>query len=223
MIKIVGLHKTYGSNIVLCDVNMELPGGKIVGLYGNSGCGKTTIAKILCGVEKPTFGEVYCDGNLLASSKKRMTKQEHNLVQMVYQQPFASLDPVQKIGHGIEELIAYYKLAPRKKRRHVAEQTIKRMGLVPEVLDAFPSAISGGEAQRISLAKCMLLKPKLLILDEATSMLDVSTQANVLGLVKDLVDETSMSVLLISHDKELVEYYCDEIYGFYNKKYKKLK
>jgi peptide/nickel transport system ATP-binding protein len=134
---------------------------------------------------------------------------------MVYQQPYASLDGNQKIIDGFHELIRYHKFAKNKAEANVLiDELMAEVSLQREILNHLPHQISGGEAQRIAIARCLLFKPKLLILDEATSMLDVSTQANVIGLVRRIMAKHNGSVMLISHDRELVEYLCNQIYVF---------
>lgn len=134
---------------------------------------------------------------------------------MVYQQPHASLDPSQKLGAGLRELIAYHHLAANRREADSQIRSIlSEVQLPQELQNHLPYQISGGEAQRAALARCLLLQPRLLILDEATSMLDVSTQAAVLSLVRRLMLERGGSVLFISHDRALTDYYCDTVYEF---------
>ena len=202
MLEIKNCCKSFGSQTVLQNVSLNIPAGSIIGVSGASGIGKSTLAKILCGVMPPDAGEVSLDGKLLVSPKEAYDRKRGLAIQMVYQQPYATLDPSQKIGTGLRELISYHRLAENKR---AAEKLIA---------DHLPRQISGGEAQRVALARCLLLRPKLLILDEATSMLDVSTQANLLALVKAQMVPGGGAVLFISHDRALTEFYCDTVYEF---------
>ena len=215
MLEIKNCCKSFGNQTVLQDVSLNIPAGSIIGVSGASGIGKSTLAKILCGVTAPDAGAVFLDGKLLVSQKEAYDRKRGLSIQMVYQQPHATLDPSQKIGAGLRELISYHHLAENKK---VAEALIAdvltQMQLPPKILAHLPWQISGGEAQRVALARCLLLRPKLLILDEATSMLDVSTQANLLALVKAQMLPNGGSVLFISHDRALTEHYCDTVYAF---------
>ena len=194
---------------------MTISDGSIIGVSGASGIGKSTLAKILCGVTAPDAGEVFLDGQLLVSDKSSYDRRRGLAIQMVYQQPYATLDPSQKIGAGLRELISYHRLAENK---NAAEKLIAdilaQMQLPPKILAHLPQQISGGEAQRVALARCLLLRPKILILDEATSMLDVSTQANLLALVKAQMIPSGGTVLFISHDRALTNFYCDTVYEF---------
>lgn len=192
--------------------DFTIPDGSVTGLFGRSGGGKSTLAKLLCGIYLPRSGLISMDGKAL-STPKGYDRKLGLSIQMVYQQPFAALDPSQKLGAGFRELIRYHRLAPdRKSADALTKKLLSETGLSPDILGHLPHQISGGEAQRVSIARCLLFRPKLLILDEATSMLDVSTQANVLGLVRRLMSENGGSILLISHDEALVTHYCDRMY-----------
>lgn len=215
MLEIKSCCKSFGNQIVLDDVSMTIPDGSIIGIFGASGIGKSTLAKILCGVMPPDAGEVSLDRKLLVSEKEAYDRKRGLVIQMVYQQPYASLDPSQKIGAGLRELISYHHLAENKKAAEtLIADILAQMQLPSKILAHLPRQISGGEAQRVALARCLLLSPKLLILDEATSMLDVSTQANLLALVKAQMIPSGGSVLFISHDRALTDFYCDTVYAF---------
>ena len=194
---------------------MTIPNGSIIGVSGASGIGKSTFAKILCGVTAPDAGAVFLDGKLLVSQKEAYDRKRGLAIQMVYQQPYATLDPSQKIGAGLRELISYHRLTKnRQETEKLIADILAQMQLPSKILAHLPRQISGGEAQRVALARCLLLSPKLLILDEATSMLDVSTQANLLAFVKAQMIPSGGSVLFISHDRALTEFYCDTVYEF---------
>lgn len=215
MVEIKSCCKSFGNQTVLQDVSLTLPDRSIIGVFGASGIGKSTLAKILCGVTAPDAGEVFLDGKLLVSEKEAYDRRRGLAIQMVYQQPYASLDPSQKIGAGLRELISYHHLAENKKAAETRiADILAQMQLPSKILAHLPRQISGGEAQRVALARCLLLRPKLLILDEATSMLDVSTQANLLTLVKAQMLPNGGSVLFISHDRALTDFYCDTVYAF---------
>ena len=215
MLEIKTCCKSFGSQTVLQNVFMTIPDGSIIGMFGASGIGKSTLAKILCGVMPPDAGEVFLDGKLLVSPKEAYDRKRGLAIQMVYQQPYATLDPSQKIGAGLRELISYHHLAENKKAAEtLIADILAQMQLPSKILAHLPRQISGGEAQRVALARCLLLSPKLLILDEATSMLDVSTQANLLALVKAQMLPNGGSVLFISHDRALTDFYCDTVYAF---------
>ena len=215
MLEIKNCCKSFRSQTVLQNVSLNIPAGSIIGVSGASGIGKSTLAKILCGVMPPDAGEVSLEGKLLVSPKEAYDRKRGLVIQMVYQQPYATLDPAQKIGAGLRELISYHRLAENKKAAEtLIADILAQMQLPSKILAHLPRQISGGEAQRVALARCLLLSPKLLILDEATSMLDVSTQANLLALVKAQTIPNGGSVLFISHDRALTDFYCDTVYAF---------
>ena len=215
MLEINNCCKSFENQTVLQDVSLTIPDGSIIGVFGASGIGKSTLAKILCGVTAPDAGAVFLDGKLLVSQKEAYDRKRGLAIQMVYQQPYATLDPSQKIGAGLRELISYHHLAENKKAAEtLIADVLAQMQLPSKILAHLPRQISGGEAQRVALARCLLLSPKLLILDEATSMLDVSTQANLLTLVKAQMLPNGGSVLFISHDRALTDFYCDTVYAF---------
>lgn len=215
MLEIKNCCKSFENQTVLQDVSLTIPDGSIIGVSGASGIGKSTLAKILCGVTAPDAGAVFLDGKLLVSQKEAYDRKRGLSIQMVYQQPYATLDPSQKIGAGLRELISYHHLAENKKAAEtLIADILAQMQLPSKILAHLPRQISGGEAQRVALARCLLLRQKLLILDEATSMLDVSTQANLLALVKAQMLPNGGSVLFISHDRALTGHYCDTVYAF---------
>ena len=215
MLEIKTCCKSFGNQTVLLDVSLTIPDGSIIGVSGASGIGKSTLAKILCGVTAPDAGAVFLDGKLLVSPKEAYDRKRGLAIQMVYQQPYATLDPLQKISTGLRELISYHRLAEnRRAAEKLIADTLAQMQLPDKILAHLPRQISGGEAQRVALARCLLLRPKLLILDEATSMLDVSTQANLLALVKAQMIPSGGSVLFISHDRALTNFYCNTVYEF---------
>lgn len=215
MLEIKNCCKSFGNQTVLQDVSLNIPDGSIIGMSGASGIGKSTLAKILCGVTAPDAGAVFLDAKLLVSPKEAYDRKRGLAIQMVYQQPYATLDPLQKIGAGLRELISYHRLTKnRQETEKLIADILAQMQLPSKILAHLPRQISGGEAQRVALARCLLLSPKLLILDEATSMLDVSTQANLLALVKAQMVSGGGSVLFISHDRALTDFYCDTVYAF---------
>ena len=221
MISVQNVRKQFGEKTVLENASLEIPDNCVCGIYGESGIGKSTMAKLLCGIYKPEQGEIFIGDQLLVSTAQPYDRKLGLRIQMVYQQPYATLDPRQKIGAGFWELIRYHRLATKGQERELTWDMLEKVGLEPDILTHLPHQISGGEAQRVAIARCILFRPKLLILDEATSMLDVSTQANVLGMIRKIMNEGGGSILLISHDRPLVDFFCDQIYVFDNKTLKK--
>ena len=162
------------------------------------------------------------EGKIFINNSEVVSKDIYKYVQMVYQQPFASFDPVKRIKSGIKEIIKYYNLVPKKEINSYIVYLLQNMELDKKILNHFPHQISGGEAQRIAILKCLLLKPQLLILDESTSMLDVTTQANILSYIKSQVISYGGSIMIISHDYKLLEAYCNKIYNIEEHIWKKI-
>lgn len=213
MVECEKLKMSFGDRLIFEDVSFTIPDGGIVGVYGPSGIGKSTLSKLLCGIYPPQAGRILLDGELLCSDTRPYDRKRGLGIQMVYQQPYASLDHSQKIGSAFRELIRYHHFAPdRAGAEKLTAEILAEVGLDETILGHRPHQISGGEAQRVAVARSLLFHPRLLILDEATSMLDVSTQANVLSLVKRVMEKNNGSVLFISHDRELVEHFCDTIH-----------
>lgn len=211
------LKKSFGKQLVLENVSFTIPDGAIVGLYGDNGIGKSTVARLICGTLRPDAGTILRDGRTLVSDYQPYDRKRGIVIQQVFQQPHAALDPSQKLLSGFSELIRYHGFAAnREEERKLTEQILFSVGLEPQILNHFPHQISGGEAQRICIARCLLFNPRLLILDEATSMLDVSTQANVISLVRQAMQKNNGSVLLISHDRDLIKFISDKSYSFKN-------
>ncbi|HOE89833.1 MAG TPA: dipeptide/oligopeptide/nickel ABC transporter ATP-binding protein [Sphaerochaeta sp.] len=212
MIEVKSVSKAFGKKNVLSDLSFSLDTGEILGVYGKSGIGKTTLAKILCGLVLMDEGEILIDGTMLFSPTSPYDRKLGRGIQMVYQHPYASLDPNQKIRGSFSELIRYHGLAKGKEETEtLILRVLSEVNLDEGILSHLPRQISGGEAQRVALARCLLLQPTLLIMDEATSMLDVMVQANVFALVKKNVIEKGGSILLISHDRDLVDHVSDRI------------
>ena len=218
MIELINISKKYGNKQVLDKVDMQIGTGAIVGLYGESGEGKSTLAKVLCGVVVPDGGRVELDGKPLLSDKQKYDRKLGLGVQMVYQQPYSVLDPSQKIIKGFKELIRYHSIVKADEIDSFIDRIAEEMDLDKDIFYHLPHQISGGEAQRIAIAKSLMFEPRLLILDEATSMLDISTQANVLGIIKKQTKKYDGSILMISHDRQLLDYVCSSVFELQNGK-----
>ena len=218
MIELINISKKYGNKQVLDKVDMQIGTGAIVGLYGESGEGKSTLAKVLCGVVVPDGGRVELDGKPLLSDKQKYDRKLGLGVQMVYQQPYSVLDPSQTIINALKELIRYPSIVKVDEIDSFIDRISEEMDLDKDIFYHLPHQISGGEAQRIAIAKSLMFEPRLLILDEATSMLDISTQANVLGIIKKQTKKYDGSILIISHDKQLLDCICNSVFELHNGK-----
>ncbi|THV21071.1 dipeptide ABC transporter ATP-binding protein [Peteryoungia ipomoeae] len=196
-------------------VSFSLDKGKTLAIVGESGCGKSTLARILTFIDEPTGGELLIDGQKVDTRPGHLTADMRQKVQIVFQNPYGSLNPRQKIGDVLgEPLLINTKMSPAERRERATEMLIK-VGLGPEHYNRYPHMFSGGQRQRIAIARALMLNPKLLVLDEPVSALDLSVQAQVLNLLADLQDEFGLTYVFISHDLSVVKYIADEVMVMY--------
>ena len=194
-------------------VSLELWPGEILGLIGRSGSGKSTLARVLLGLETPDEGEVTFDGRPLGSLSDPEQRRLRREVQVVFQDPHASLDPRQSVGGILAEPLAVHRLVPRGERRSRGKVLLGEVGLPSDdaVLDRLPRALSGGERQRVALARALASGPRALILDEPVSALDVSVRGQVLNVLLELRERAGLAMLLIVHDVRLVARLCGRV------------
>lgn len=194
-------------------VSLVVGEGEKVAVVGKSGEGKSTLARIICGLTPPDGGNVYVDGKPLFDAKRRYDRVTGKTVQVVPQHPFASLDPVQPVGRAISEALRVSRrAADRSQAKRMTEELLECVQLEKDIATRVPAQISGGQAQRIAIARALAVNPSVLISDEATAMLDVSSQAQILALLDTLVITRKLSVLFISHDEAVVEAFADRRY-----------
>lgn len=191
----------------LCGINLAIAAGEIVGLSGRSGTGKSTLADILLGLLTPSCGHVIWNSKDRADLGRRQMSKARRFYQKIFQDPAASFPPNQTTGKAIRDLASLYRLPLGGRKR--LQTTLKPLGLENEVLDRYPHQLSGGEMQRLALARIMLVQPRFVVADEPTSMLDLSVQAEVVRLLEQLVRKNGWSLLFISHDEELLHAVCD--------------
>lgn len=197
--------KAFGSKTVLDEVSFHIDSGEFVSIMGPSGEGKSTFARIICGTVRPDIGSITFNGVPLWQNGMYIPPEQY-AVQLIPQQPFASLDPRQTIDSSVMEPLLYHKIVKnRSAARARSHELLAQMHLDPGLFSRRPGELSGGQAQRALIARSLTLNPKLLIADEATSMLDIPTQASIIKILQNLVETEHISVLLISHDRPLVE------------------
>jgi oligopeptide transport system ATP-binding protein len=197
-------------------VNLRLHRGETLGVVGESGCGKSTLAKLLVGLEKPTTGEITVRGERISKlGGKALTKARRN-IQMVFQDPYTSLNPRMTVGDIVGEPFAIHPdVAPARDRRRRVQELIDLVGLNPDHINRYPHQFSGGQRQRIGIARSLALKPEILICDEPVSALDVSIQAQVVNLLENLQNELNLSYIFIAHDLSVVRHISDRVAVMY--------
>ena len=189
--------------------------GKTLAVVGESGCGKSTLARLVTLIEPPTSGELRIEGIDLATTDNATRRSWRTKVQIVFQDPYGSLNPRQKIGHALEEPLLVNTGKTKEERRRAAREMLALVGLRPEHYDRYPHMFSGGQRQRIAVARALMLNPEILVLDEPVSALDVSIQAQILNLLVDLQERFNLAYLFISHDLSVVHHIADEIMVMY--------
>jgi ABC-type oligopeptide transport system ATPase subunit len=197
------------------DVSFTIDRGETFGLVGESGSGKTTTGRCILRLIEPTSGEVVFDGRDVLALSRRELRQARRDMQIVFQDPYSSLDPRMRVGDIVEEPLVIHGLGSRDERRARIRQLFELVGLAGDQLQRYPHEFSGGQRQRIGLARALALNPKLIIADEPVSALDVSVQAQVVNLLMDLQQRLQLTYLFIAHDLRLVEHLCSRVAVMY--------
>jgi peptide/nickel transport system ATP-binding protein len=200
-----------GSVKAVSDVSLEIAKGETFGLVGESGSGKTTLGRLIVALEKPTSGSITFEGVELARLKGNQLRRRRGEFQIMFQDPYASLDPRMRVLSIVSEPLASLQLASRQTQRRRAGELLDEVGLPASALDLYPHQFSGGQRQRIGLARALIVEPRLIVADEPVSALDVSIQSQVLNMMKNIQAEHGLTYIVISHDLSVVRYLADRI------------
>ncbi|MGF6228323.1 dipeptide transport system ATP-binding protein [Inquilinus ginsengisoli] len=199
----------------LSAMSFTLEAGKTLAVVGESGCGKSTLARVVTMIEPPSEGDLTIDGIPVATADAAQRRRLRGAVQIVFQDPYGSLNPRKKVGAILEEPLKINTDLKAAERRQAAEAMLSKVGLRPEHYDRYPHMFSGGQRQRIAIARALMLRPKVVVADEPVSALDVSIQAQVLNLLMDLQEEFGLAYLFISHGLSVVEHIADDLVVMY--------
>lgn len=212
-----GIFRTHVADVKAVDgITFTIAPGEVVGLVGESGSGKTTAGRAAVRLIEPSAGKILFNGEDLSQMTTRQLREKRKDIQFIFQDPYASLNPRKTLADNIGEALLYHKMVAnhREKEERVVE-ALQQVGLSPDTLNRYPHQFSGGQQQRVCIARAIILKPKLIICDEAVSALDLSVQAQVLNLLKDLKEKLNLSYLFISHDLSVVRHICDRVLVMY--------
>jgi dipeptide transport system ATP-binding protein len=210
-----GAFRSHATIKALSDVSFSLHAGRTLAVVGESGSGKSTLARLLTLIENPTTGALLIDGEDVANADAETRKRLRREIQIVFQNPYSSLNPRQTIGKALEEPLLVNTRLSAAERRAEALSIMAKVGLRPEYYHRYPHMFSGGQRQRIAIARALMLKPKILVLDEPVSALDVSIRAQALNLLASLQEEFALAYVFISHDLSVVSHIADEVMVIY--------
>lgn len=209
------IRRTIGHVQAVDGVSFQVPKGGSLGLVGESGCGKSTTGRMITRLYEPTSGSITFEGQEIAKTSVRGLKPLRREIQMIFQDPYTSLNPRHTVGSIVGAPLAIHKVLPKNKILPRVQELLEIVGLNPEHYNRYPHEFSGGQRQRIGIARALTLQPKLLVADEPVSALDVSIQAQVINLLQDLQDEFGISFLFVAHDLAVVRHFCPEVAVMY--------
>ena len=214
LVKIYGTRRAVAQVDALSDVSLTLERGTTFGVVGESGCGKSTLARLLVGLEAPTSGSLVINGEQVHLKVKGDNRALARKIQLVFQDPFSSLDPRMTVQRALKEILRVHELHGEDLDGRMRE-LLSMVGLAPRFAERYPHELSGGQAQRVAIARALAVEPEVLVLDEPTSALDVSVRAEIINLLVRIQDELKLTYLFISHDLSMVRHISDQIAVMY--------
>ncbi len=209
------LNRIVGHVHAVNDVSFDVSKGETLGIVGESGCGKSTLGKMLIRLIEPTSGSIHYEGKDITSLSHSDLMPFRRTMQIIFQDPYSSLNPRLTVRSLLKEAIAFHGIVPRAEMDDYITELIRRVGLRRDAADKFPHEFSGGQRQRIGIARALVTKPEFIVADEPVSALDVSIQAQVLNLLMDLKDEFGLTLVFISHDLKVIQHFCDRVMVMY--------
>jgi len=226
LLELRGIHKEFairggtfqrlvGRVRAVSDIDLTIEKGRTLGVVGESGCGKSTLARIVIGLHPPSSGEVVFDGRTISGGASGIDFASSRRIQMVFQDPYSSLDPRVPVGVSIGEGLVIHGIGDAASRRKAVGEILQRVGLPQQAADRYPHEFSGGQRQRIGIARALILEPEVLICDEPTSALDVSVQAQILNLLRVLKGQLNLTMMFISHNLAVVRHIADDVMVMY--------
>jgi oligopeptide/dipeptide ABC transporter ATP-binding protein len=218
ILEIKNLREEFGTKkpiVAVDNISLTLQKGKTLGIVGESGSGKSTLGRIMLRLIEPTSGQITFNNQNLMQVKPKELRDLRSKMQMIFQDPMASLDPRMSVRELIKEPLDIHNIGSKTERNKAVEEIAEKVGIAKSALEKFPHEFSGGQRQRISIARAVINKPDLIVADEPVSALDVSIQAQILNLLKELRNEMNLSFIFISHDLSVVKYFCDEVAVMY--------